>query len=293
MTPYDAERARRLWMRFEVVHDVTYFSPAVARRAAELGLRGYWMGYFAMRSAPLGAVDPAVVTASFYGFHRSRVERALPDAWTYTTPAQALAARVAGVDEALEALALDATVVREAADLAWGAAQAADCSGRPLAAANQALPRPAGDRAALWLATAVLREHRGDGHVAALVSRGVRPAEAHWVKIAAGETDAESLAVSRGFPEEEWQAGRDGLLARGWIDAAGTLTDTGRREHEAVERATDRAAEQPWVSLGPAAAARLLAVLDPIARAVLATGQIPAWNPVGLPVDDLLTDAVE
>lgn len=290
MTPYDQELARRLWVRFELVHDVTYFSPYVVRRAAALGLRGFWMGYFAMRSAPLGPVDPAVVAAAFYGFHRSRVQRALPDAWSYTTPADALAARVAGVDEALAELALDAGLVHDAAELAWQAAHGAEVSGRPMAAANQALARPDSDQAVLWQATAVLREHRGDGHVAVLVGRAIRPVEAHWLKIAAGETDAQGLEVSRGFPAEEWQAGLAAVRDRGWVDDAGALTDAGRAEHEAIEAATDRAADQPWRDLGQEDGARLLALLDPIARAVVASGIIPAYNPVGLPLDDLVSD---
>lgn len=292
--PLDAAFARRMWQRFELIHDLTYFSPHVLRRAADLGLRGFWMGYFAMRSAPLGPVDPAVVTATFSGFHRSRVDRALPDAWSYTTPAAAIAAREAGVDAALAelvpALELSEAMLAEAADLAWLVAQAADTAGRPLAAANQALPRPPSSAAALWQATAVLREHRGDGHVAVLVGRGVRPVEAHWLKIAARETDAKALEVSRGFPAEEWQAGSVAVAERGWVDPSGALTDAGRAEHAAIETATDLAAIQPWADFGSADSGRLLALLDPIARAVVASGVIPAYNPVGLPVDDLEND---
>lgn len=290
MTPYDEELARRLWRRYELVHDVTYFSPHVVQRAADLGLRGFWMGYFAMRSAPLGPVHPAVVAASFYGFHPSRVFRALPDAWRYTTPAEALAAREAGVDAALGELGLDDARVVEAADLAWRAAQGADPAGRPLAAANQALPQPLTARAGLWQATAVLREHRGDGHVAALVSRGVRPVEAHWLKIAAAETDPVSLEVSRGFPAEEWQAGLTAVQQRGWVDPAGVLTAEGRAEHAVIEAATDRAAAQPWTTLGRPDSERLVALLDPIAEAVVATGLVPSYNPVGLPLEDLVNE---
>lgn len=290
MTPYDEELARRLWRRYELIHDVTYFSPHVVRRAADLGLPGFWMGYFALRSAPLGPVVPAAVVASFYGFHPSRVLRALPDAWTYTTPAAALAARETGVDAALAELDLDEALVADAADLAWRAAQGADTAGRPLAAANYALPRPLTARAALWQATAVLREHRGDGHVAALVSRGVRPVEAHWLKIAAAETDRQSLEVSRGFPADEWQAGLTAVQQRGWVGATGDLTDEGRAEHEAIEAATDRAAAQPWATLGGPDSERLVELLDPIAKAVVATGLIPTYNPVGLPLEEIVND---
>lgn len=272
--------ARQLWQRFEVVHDVVYFSPHAASAAKALGLKGYWMGYFALRAAPLGPVGPATVTAVFYGFHRSRAARALPDAWSYTTPAAAIAAREGAVDAALAELTDDDP--GEAAELAWRAAQLADTAGRPLAAANQALPRPGTARVALWQATAVLREHRGDGHNAVLVSRGIGPAEAHLLKAGAGESEEDVLRTGRGFPDDEWEAARTGLRERGLLDGDGRLTAAGRAEHEAIETLTDRLARQPWAALGEDDAVRLLALLQPLAAAVVGSGLMPQPNPVGL-----------
>jgi hypothetical protein len=274
--------SRELWARYELVHDVAYFSPRRNEQSDALGFRGFWMGYFAFRSAPLGPVDPAVVGATFFGFHPSRVRRALPDAWSYATPDQALAARVSAAEAALADLGPVADDLTEAADLAWTAAQAADPAGRPLGAAEQAQPRPDDPRGALWQAVTVLREHRGDGHVAALVAHGIGPAEAHLIKAGAGEADGEVLRTLRGFPAQEWATARDGLVRRGLLDPAGQLTDAGRAEHDAIEAATDAAAEQPWAALGPDRSARLRDLLDPLADAVLGTGLIPAANPVGL-----------
>jgi hypothetical protein len=274
--------SRDLWARYELVHDLAYFSPHRTEQADALGMRGFWMGYFAFRSAPLGRVDPAVVGAMFFGFHPSRVRRALPDAWSYATPEQALTARAAAADAALADLGPVAADLDEAAELAWAAAQAADPAGRPLGAAEQAQPRPDNPRVALWQATTVLREHRGDGHVAALVARGIAPIEAHLIKAGAGEADGDVLRTLRGFPAEDWAAARGALVRRGLLDAAGRLTDAGQAEHAAIEAATDAAAEQPWTALGPDRTARLRDLLDPLADAVLATGLIPAANPVGL-----------
>lgn len=274
--------ARELWSRYELIHDLTYFSPHARRHADALGLRGFWMGYFAMRAGPLGTVPPEVVTATFYGFHPSRVRRALPDAWDYTTPEQAIAARTVAMDEALAELDLADEAVAEAADLLGTAAAAADTAGRPLAAANQALPRPRSDRAALWQATTVLREHRGDGHIAVLVSRGISPVEAHQLKIGADESDVGSLKAGRGYPDGDWAAATAALRSRGWTDPTGALTDAGRAEHLSIEAATDRAGEQPWTALGPAATRRLLDLLDPITTAVVRTELIPQPNPVGI-----------
>jgi hypothetical protein len=274
--------SRELWLRYEPIHDVIYFSPRRTEQADALGLRGFWMGYFAFRSAPLGAVPPEVVGATFFGFHRSRVRRALPDAWSYTTVEQALAARNAAVDAGMADLG-PIEGLDEAADLASQAASAADVSGRPLAAAHQAELRSDNPRIALWQATAVLREHRGDGHVAVLVGRGVGPVEAHLLKSGSGESDEATLRLHRGFPDDEWAAARSGMIERGWLDADGRLTAHGVAEHEAVETATDAAAEQPWQAIGPAATARLLDLLDPIATTIRTTGLIPHPNPLGMP----------
>jgi len=277
--------ARRLWQQYEPIHDVIYFSDESLTAAKELGLRGFWMGYFAFRAAPLGPVDPAVVVATFYGFAPARVRRALPDAWSYASPAAVLAARESAVDRSMRAVfgpAIDSAELAEAAELAWTAAQVADITGRPLAAANQALPKPEAPHLALWLAATVLREHRGDGHNAVLVTRGIGPTQAHELKIATGESDGELLRTGRGFTEDEWAAARDELSERGWLDDANKLTDAGHREHEFIEQLTDAACEQPWRALGEQGSARLLQLLRPLADAVIDSGAVPAISPVGI-----------
>lgn len=277
--------ARELWLRYELIHDLVYFSPEVLSRATALGMRGFWMGYFAMRSAPLGRAGPALVTATFFGFHHSRVARALPDAWSYASPEQALAARLSGAEEAIATFAPEPRALEEAADLLWAAAGSADVAGRPLAAANQALARPRTPAATLWQATATLREHRGDGHIAVLVANGVTPIEAHQLKVATGESDAGMLRVARGFPDDEWQRGTGSLVARGWLDENQHVTGAGQHAHTQIEAATDRLATQPWTTLGPDAAGTALALLDPMARTIAHSGLIPWPNPVGLTWD--------
>ena len=273
--------ARRLWARYEPLHDVLYFSPYAREAASALGLKGYWMGYFAFRAAPLGPVVPAAVTAAFYGFAARRVERALPDAWRYTTPEAALAARAEAAGRALREAFGPALDARDAADLLWEASRAADVAGRPLAAANQALPRPDDPVVALWQATTVLREHRGDGHNAVLVSRGIGPVAAHLLKIAADESDEDMLKVGRGFTDEEWQEGHESLIRRGWLDN-GRLTAEGVAGHRAVEEQTDRIAAGPWEAVGPQRAEQALAALEPLRAAVASTGLIPAPGAVGV-----------
>ncbi|HTZ43062.1 MAG TPA: hypothetical protein VMB79_04310 [Jatrophihabitans sp.] len=276
--------ARRLWQQYEPIHDVTYFSDESQAAAKDLGLRGYWMGYFAFRAAPLGAVGPEVVIATFYNFAPARVRRALPDAWSYAEPEAVLTARLHAVDRAMRAVlgpAVESAELAEAAELAWTAARAADIAGRPLAAANQALPKPDKPHLVLWQAATVLREHRGDGHNAVLVSRGITPLQAHAVKVATGESDGELLRTGRGFTEDEWARADAELRERGWLIDKG-LTEQGRREHDLVEQLTDAACAQPWQEVGERDSLRLLEILRPLAGRVIDSGAVPALSPVGV-----------
>jgi hypothetical protein len=278
--------ARAMWERYEPVHDLVYFAPEARRAADALGMRGYWMGYFALRSAPLGAVSPAVVTSSFYVFHPARVARALPDAWGYAAPAEVLAARRQAMDAALTGLfgpeVVGSTGFTEAADLAWEAAAGADTAGRVLAAANQVLDRPERPTARLWQALTTLREHRGDGHVAVLVGQGLGPVDAMVLKAAAGESDALFLRETRKWEQADWAAAEARLRERGRIAEDGSLTPAGAALRAEVEALTDAAAEGPWAALGADRTARLAELLEPLTRTVEGAGLLPPGNPVGL-----------
>ncbi|MEH0448492.1 MULTISPECIES: hypothetical protein [unclassified Streptomyces] len=278
--------ARAMWERFEPVHQLVYFAPEVRAAADGLGMRGYWMGYFALRAAPLGPAPAAVVTSCFYVFHPDRVARALPDAWHAATSQDVLTARERAVDAAMTALYGPAVVgspeMAEAAELAWEAARAADTAGRVLGAANQALPRPEQPHVRLWQALTTLREHRGDGHVAALVARRLGPVGAMVLKCATGEADAEFQRQTRRWDMAAWHAAQRELRERGWLDEDARLTEAGAAARAGVEADTDAAAVTPWTTLGSAATARLAHLLEPLARTVLDSGIVPGGNPAGL-----------
>ena len=162
----DAELARRLWSRLEPIHVVTYFSPEARAALSGAGYKGFWMGYFAGRAAPMGPVGAEIVFATFYNFSIAHVQRAIPDAWTFAPPSAALQARERGSTAALRRAFADsdlAEAVQTAAVLARTAAESAPMEGRALFAANRALPWPTEPTAALWHACTLLREHRGDG----------------------------------------------------------------------------------------------------------------------------------
>ncbi|HWG15186.1 MAG TPA: hypothetical protein VG268_18110 [Streptosporangiaceae bacterium] len=273
--------ARRMWTLFEPVHAVSYFAPEALQVWKTAGLRGFWRGYFAGRAAPLGAVGPAVVTASFYNFAPDFVARALPSVWELASPEEALRNRREGAVTALRGLlGGQEDLVKTSAGLLEQALDSLDFSGRVLAAANAALPPADADLGRLWQATTTLREHRGDGHFAAALAAGLDGTEVLVLRCGL-DMSREVMQPIRGWSDEQWDAARGRLEDRGLIDADGAITPAGRAVHAAVEEATDQAAERPWSVLGDAGTAELTTALTPLALAC--TEVIPYPSPIGVP----------
>ncbi|MFG3118553.1 hypothetical protein ACGF4C_29810 [Streptomyces sp. NPDC048197] len=257
--------ARRMWHLLEPLHALLYFAPEARQVAADLGydVASRWPSYFAWRTAPLGAAGPELVTATFYTFSPRLVARYVPQIWTVAEPAKVLDARLLAMDRALTALIdgrLTTAQLTEAARLARQAAENAGPAGRPLAAANLDLPWPEAPHLVLWQAATVIREHRGDGHVAALLTCGLDPCEA-LVSVAAIGAASDTEVAGRGWSAQEWRDARHRLAARGWITPDGTATTRGRDEHQAIERLTDHLAAGPWRALGHSRADRLAHLL--------------------------------
>src|SRR3954452_6054085 len=219
----DLPLARRAHRALEPIHTLVYFVPEGAERYDALGVTGGMRGYFASRSAPLGIVPAEVVVATFYNFSPTHVAKAIPSVWDVTTPPQVLNARLEVADAALRRLLGDdigSDEVAEAATLAREAAEAADVVGRPLFAAHAALPSPEQKSLQLWHAATLLREHRGDGHIAALVLAGLSGLEASITYVASGHSMSEEMQrKTRGYTQQEWQAVKDELRDRGFLDA--------------------------------------------------------------------------
>src|ERR1700734_369750 len=262
--------ARAMWTMIEPVHDVTYFVPEALSAFTEAGRRGSWRGYFAGRAAPLGGARPAVVTASFYNFAPAFVGRAIPGVWDLITPQEAIAMREAGAAGARGGGGAAAALRRlldgreaeaaKAADLLWRAVEDLDFAGRVLSAANSELPVSADPLTRLWQATAVLREHRGDGHFAALAAADIDGCEAVVLRCAK-DISRDLMQPVRGWTDEQWGAAGQRLVERGWVGADGELTPAGRLAHDAVEAATDQAAERPWNRMGATGLAEVADVL--------------------------------
>ncbi|WP_396916082.1 hypothetical protein [Mycolicibacterium sp.] len=283
--------ARRFFDRLEPVHAVTYFAPESRAALDALGYRGFWAGYFAARSAPLGVVAPEVVTAVFYNFTPERVAKALPAAWDIAPPATLLTTRQESAVAALRRSGItDADATRTAAQLAAKAARTAPLDGRPLYAANRALEWPDEPLATLWHAVTLLREHRGDTHVAVLTSEGISGRECNVLHAAAGRVPREMIMRSRDYDEKQWAHHVDRLRQRGWLDTDGELTQAGRDVKQTVEDRTDALALSALDALSDDEVASLFAVLTPITRTVVAAGDVPVATPMGLNRDDLDDD---
>ena len=280
--------ARRLLDRFEPIHGVTYFAPEVREGLDGLGYKGYWMGYFASRSAPLGQVPPEVVTAIFYNFAPSRVAKALPAAWAIAGPEEALRVRHETAVAVLRRYGLtEDENVTTAAELLSRAAKNAPLCGRPLFAANSALPWPDDPLGTLWHATTLLREHRGDTHTTVLSAAGVSGRECNVLHSASGAIPRDYIARTRDYDDEEWHLCEQQLAARGLLDGDGSLTAAGRELKEHVETSTDALSLSVLDTLSDDEVETLFQALTPITRTVVAAGDVPALTPMALRRNEL------
>lgn len=281
------DAGRRAWAALEALHMPGYFSRATRDELARLGLHGR-DGYVASRSAALGVVPAEVVQATFYVFAPAQVARAVPACWRLATPEQVLAARLRGVGQTLHTV-LDpllaqephAAALTEANELAARACAALSVPGRPLHAAHAALPWPDDPLLRLWHAATLLREFRGDGHLAVLVAGGVGPLEAALTAALSGGHPLGFQRKTRGWTDAEWDAAAGQLLDAGLVHrTAGdgplcervALTAAGVAWRGDVEHRTDLAGVAGWAALGEPGTRRLAELLEPWVRAVVESG---------------------
>ena len=280
-----SNHARRLWEAIEPLHAVVYFDPEVTAATSRVGLRGFWMSYFAGRFAPMGPVPSASVTAMAFGFAPSMVARSIPDAWSFAEPDEVLDARMTAAAESLRHH-LDRRSVSDLAkvtDAFWEAVGRCRFEGRPLAAAWSQVPRPGSPLAAVWLAATVFREHRGDGHVLAAVGEGLSGLDTTLTLVATGAITREVIQPSRGWTDDEWDASTRRLVDRGLLDESGHLTDDGRDVRRQVEAVTDRLASAAIDGFEPTEVERIIEVAAAASRSLVDGGLIPIPNPIGAP----------
>lgn len=268
--PHPQAKVHRMFELVEPIATVA-FSTVPTEAFLALGMRNYWDGYFAGRAAPLGLVPAEVVHAVFYNFADGEVARHIPWVWGKTTPQEAIAVRERGSATALRQrigeLAHSPGLVR-VADLATRAAVSAPTEGRALYAGLRALDVPEEPVARLWHAATLLREHRGDGHNAALVAHGIGGTEAHVLLALSLGMRAEEFSRTHHLPMAQLAAVVEGLRGRGLVDAAGGFTDAGREASERIEAITDELAAPAYDVLSADEFDELLTGLELIAAAM-------------------------
>lgn len=277
----DSALPRRCHDTLEPIASAIFAAPELQEHLTGIGLDRGRMCAYAGRAAPLGRVGTGVVTATFYTAGPGLIARFFPHAWTLADPADVLAAQRAAVDALLRRVLgpeiIESEELAELAKLARTAAESGRPEGRPLYAAGADLDWPAEPHVALWHAAILLREHRGDGHVAALVDAEL-PGLAAVVTHAGAGTGytADLLRRVRGWTEQEWAAGAADLRAKGILDDNGSLTASGTALRQRIEATTDRLATAPWAALGVDRTERLLTLAAAIRATVLAAGVLPA-----------------
>ena len=278
-SPVSPLTARKTWRTLEPLHGMVYFAPEAAASYTRLGLEGR-SGYFASRAAPMGAVGAGTIIATFYNFRPSLVRRSMDRVWERVAPSAVLEARTRAAGDALRRMladTADSDDLRTAADLARRAALRAceRTEGRPLFAGHADLPWPDGPVETLWHAQTLLREFRGDGHIALLLDHGIDGIEALVLHEATGELPVSLLRETRGWSDAEWSAAATRLHERGWLRPAGSaehlvLSDEGAGVRTTIEEATDALAVHAYEVLGEEECEKLRGLVRPMSRAVVA-----------------------
>ncbi|WP_405669092.1 hypothetical protein OG612_33815 [Streptomyces sp. NBC_01527] len=272
---------RRCHNAINPLHSTVYFSPDLGKELGELGIDDANAAYFAARGAALGAVGPSTVTATFYNFNHDLVARHLPAVWSVASPEAVLEARLRAVDTTLRRLlgpeTIDSPELAETAELALRAAEACTRHARPLYAAHADLPVPEQPHLAYWHAATLLREHRGDGHLAALLAAGLDPVEALASHTATGKgMSPRWILATRGWRRSDWEDATERLRGRGLLDGEGELTEAGVALRAELEDATDRMDAAPYEHLGAEGVARLTELARGFLFTAASAGAFPA-----------------
>ncbi|MEU7026143.1 hypothetical protein AB0A60_05565 [Streptomyces sp. NPDC046275] len=281
MTTLPPLAGRRCAHPVNLLHATLFFSPDLDAVFKELGVEDPHTVRLAARSAPLGAVGAGTVAAAFYNYAHDFLAPRLPAVWQTASPAEVLDARLRAADATYRRLlgeeAVASAEMAEAAELALRAAEACTRHARPLYAGNADLPVPDAPHLRLFHATTLLREHRGDGHVAALLHAGLDPVEALASHTATGKGMAPRWVLgTRGWGRADWDAAVARLTARGLLDAEGGLTEAGAALRESLEAETDRLDAAPYEHLGAAGTARLTELAKGFLVTAAGAGAFPA-----------------
>jgi hypothetical protein len=265
--------ARRMFELVEPIGVIPYSADEPNEAMFALGFTNYWDTYFAGRAAPLGRVPAELVDALFYNFAPGEVARHIPKVWQTTTPEAAIEARQHGCVKALRRILgdhVDSAAFARASELLLRAATNAPIEGRPMYAALRAVQIPDDVVGRFFHAASLLREHRGDGHIAALRVEDVGGTEAHVLLALDMGMPAEKFGRIHHLPPAQLAAVIGGMRDRNLIGEDGWLSEPGRAVKARVEALTDDLAAKPYEYLESDELDELVATLEPLASLLLA-----------------------
>ncbi|UVI34976.1 SCO6745 family protein [Brevibacterium spongiae] len=289
------QNIRAVSARINSFHSSIYFSQTVGAVYAKQGLEPGVEGNMAARSAPLGRVNPGVVSAAYYNYSPNFIAEMLPRLWDTVTPEQMVQARFDAVSAFMAELfgdrddiALLTEAATQVSEALAPVLAAMDFAGRTLSAATADVigaHEPSTAFEALWDVATVAREFRGDGHVASLVTAGVPGIDALMLDVATGAGFRPRAAQkTRGYTDEEWQSAQAKLAEAGLItvetDDRGfdlpVITEAGRELKEQVEQLTDGTVTAAWSVLDDDQIEALLSPSRTIIKVIAQSGAFPA-----------------
>ena len=236
--------ARALRDTIEPIATICFWAETAYDAYAAQGL-DFLQGYVWGRGCVLGEPEGTVVASAFGVFEPGLIASLYDSGRAACSLADIRAAKEAGAVAALREV-LGGSKIESGGDgldvaveaLRRGAA-AADCTGRPMHAGLVALPWPDDPLGRLWHAATILREHRGDSHLAACVACGLTGLEANLLTELRVGWEPQTYAASRGWSPEAMDAATAVLTTRGLIDD-GALTAEGTALRDGIEETTDR-----------------------------------------------------
>lgn len=267
------ELVARLGALSNATHGFIYFAPEAAEEYAAVGLAGNQQ-YFASRAAAMGPVGPEIVVATFFNFCPDRVNAVVPACWEAAAPEQVQLARMRAAGRVLNDACPDVSAesVAEATELLQAMVDGVGDEGKPLAAANRGVALPDDPWIRFWQLMTVVREWRGDAHLAALTINAVNAVEALVLHAATEQVPKAALQMTRGWPEASWEAAVASLVGRGLLNADETFTDAGRSFRENIEAETNRGSQPLVDAIGDEATQRLYELVKPIRNGLIASG---------------------
>ena len=275
------KRTRALRNVCEPIGANVYFAPEAHQRYLALGLQSMGNGYFCSRSASMGKPSGLVVTAAFGVFNPAVVVPAVESGWAITEPGPLLQARYDGAVASLRRLLgePDPRLLSRAVELLRRGLEEAEGAGHPLFSGLKGLPWPTEPLGQLWRCCDMVREHRGDSHIAVWTRAMVKPIEIQLMSELQLGISLKTYSMTRGWSIEQMDRALDEMRERGWVEGE-MFTQEGRVFRDQIESDTDDM-ETPVVDAIGAEFDQLIEILSPWAASIVKVGIAGGGYPGG------------